>query len=82
MIRTFPEGHDRLMVTEAYERGADVFLTMDRGIWRRDTIASVHGMRCLQPTALLDELHDAGIALTTRRPRTGPRAHECLDLGD
>lgn len=56
-----PAGRDRLLVSDAYVGGSHVFLTMDKGILRRDSEIEPSGMRCLSPVGLRDRLKVAGL---------------------
>jgi hypothetical protein len=56
-----PKGQDRELVKEAQVLGADVFLTTDRKVLRCDAQVRPHGLRCMSPTGLLDDLIRAGV---------------------
>lgn len=61
IAQTLPAGADRSLVAEAYRQGADVFLTTDKRVLRRDSLLAGEGLRLLPPSGLLDALIDAGI---------------------
>ena len=61
VLESLPAGRDRLLVSDAYIGGAHVFLTMDKGILRRDSEIEPWGMRCLSPVGLRDRLKMAGL---------------------
>ncbi len=56
-----PNGYDRYLVATAHELGADVFMSMDRGVCRRDSDVRQYGMRCLRPSELVAYLVEAGV---------------------
>ena len=68
VIDSIPKGHDRVMVQDAFATGADVFLTIDKGILRRAAMLREQGLVVLSPTGLLDALVDAGLDVAS-----GPR---------
>lgn len=61
IVESLPEGKDRLLVAQAYRSGADVFLTCDKGILRRDARITPWGLRLLSPSALVERLVEAGL---------------------
>lgn len=68
VIDSLPKGHDRVMVQDAFSIGADVFLTIDKGILRRAAMLLDQGLMILSPTGLLDALVEAGLDVAS-----GPR---------
>lgn len=61
VVLSLPAGADRSLVAEAHRQGADVFLTTDRRVLRRDPELAAEGLRLLSPSGLLDALLDAGV---------------------
>lgn len=68
VVERLPKGHDRVMVQEAFVTGADVFLTIDKGIRKRADMLLRHGLVCMSPVELLDALVMAGVDVAS-----GPR---------
>ena len=63
LLDCLPKGHDRRLVHQAHAVGADVFLTTDKGILKRDIDLTKFGLRCLKPTQLVNSLVEAGVPL-------------------
>jgi transposase len=68
VMDSLPHGHDRVMVREAFEIGADVFLTIDKGILKRAATLRYQGLVCMSPKMLIEALVEAGLDVTS-----GPR---------
>ncbi|WGX94515.1 hypothetical protein [Nocardioides sp. L-11A] len=68
VIASLPKGHDRVMVPDAFAVGADVFLTIDKGILKRAAVLRDQGLVVLPPTGLVDALVEAGLDV-----ESGPR---------
>jgi hypothetical protein len=62
LIDALPNGHDRILVNEAIERGMHVFLTQDRGILRTAHLARPVGLLIVSPCDFLQLFDEAGIS--------------------
>lgn len=64
LIDALPDGHDRILVREAIERGMHVFLTQDRGILRVAPFARRLGLLIVSPSDFLRLFEESGISPT------------------
>jgi hypothetical protein len=62
LIDALPNGHDRILVNQAIERGMHVFLTQDRGILKTAPLARTFGLVIANPGGLLQLFDEAGIS--------------------
>ncbi|MET9587660.1 hypothetical protein ABZY10_32130 [Streptomyces sp. NPDC006539] len=62
LIDALPDGHDRILVNEAVERGIHLFLTQDRGILKAAPLARTVGLVLTSPVGLLQLFEEAGIS--------------------
>ncbi|MEV5808706.1 hypothetical protein [Streptomyces parvulus] len=57
-----PNGHDRILVNEAIERGMHVFLTQDRGILKAAHLARTVDLLIVSPCGFIQLFEEAGIS--------------------
>ncbi|MFF5041752.1 hypothetical protein [Streptomyces nigra] len=57
-----PDGHDRILVTEAVERGMHVFLTRDQGVLRTAALADRLGLLIVSPVEFLQLFEESGLS--------------------
>ncbi|MCL7367400.1 hypothetical protein [Streptomyces ardesiacus] len=62
LVDALPNGHDRILVNEAIERGMHVFLTQDRGILRTAPLARSVGLLIVSPCDFIQLFDEAGIS--------------------
>ncbi|WFB87541.1 MULTISPECIES: hypothetical protein [Streptomyces] len=62
LTAALPNGHDRILVTEAVKRGMHVFLTRDRGILRAAPLADRLGLLILSPVEFLQLFEESGLS--------------------
>ncbi|MEU0678918.1 hypothetical protein [Streptomyces albogriseolus] len=62
LIDALPNGHDRILVTQAIERGMHIFLTQDRGILKTAPLARALGLVITNPGGFLQLFEESGIS--------------------